>query len=133
MDTLMSYTFYIVDLKVPRLFESYAKSISHIFSHNMGMDSTIKKENENEWIHRQLATEEGKYYEDTTNTSIPLSLACILFFVFFVLSSGFYCIIFLWKNPLNGFFFTGMLFTTIEDADTVSKKVRNTFLLSFVV
>ena len=131
MDTLMSYTLYI-DLKVPRLFESYAKSISHIFSHNMSMDSTIKKENENEWIHRQLATEEGKYYEDTTNTSIPLSLACILFFVFFVLSSGFYCIIFLWKNPLNGFFFTGMLFTTIEDADTVSKKVRNTFLLSLV-
>ena len=92
-----------------------------------------KKEKENEWINRQLATEEEKYYEDTIDSFIPFSLASLLFFVFFLLSSGFYCIVFLWKNPLEGFFFTGLLFTTIEDADTVPKKVNNSLFISSVL
>ena len=94
------------------------------------MDVKEKKEKENEWIIRQLAIEEEKYYEGTIDSFIPFPLASLLFFVFFLLSSGFYCIVFMWKNPLDGFFFTGMLFTTIEDADTVPKKVKKCLSMS---
>ena len=95
----------------------------------MAIDRHQKKEKENEWINRQLATEEEKYCEDTIESSIPFSIAAPLFFVFLVISSALYCIVFMWKNPLDGFFFTGMLYTTIEDAETVSKKVSKCFLL----
>ena len=93
----------------------------------MAIDTHQKKEKENEWINRQLATEEEKYYEDTIESSIPFSIASLLFFVFLVISSALYCIVFMWTNPLDGFFFTGMLYTTIEDAETVSKKVSKCF------
>ena len=96
----------------------------------MNMDVKEKKEKENEWIIRQLAIEEEKYYQGTIDSFIPFPLASLLFFVFFLLSSGFYCIVFMWKNPLEGFFFTGMLFTTIENADTVPKKVKKYISLS---
>ena len=98
----------------------------------MAIDTHQKKEKENEWINRQLATEEEKYYEDTIESSIPFSIASLLFFVFLIISSALYCIVFMWKNPLDGFFFTGMLYTTIEDEDTVSKKVRK-FFTTFLV
>ena len=97
------------------------------------MDVKEKKEKENEWIIRQLAIEEEKYYEGTIDSFIPFPLASLLFFVFFLLSSGFYCIVFMWKNPLDGFFFTGMLFTTIEDADTVPKKVKKIIFMSTLI
>ena len=109
--------------------EAYAQSSSHKFS-KMNMDVKEKKENENEWIIRQLAIEEEKYFEGTIDSFIPFPLASLLFFVFSLLSSGFYCIVFMWKNPLDGFFFTGMLFTTIEDADTVPNKVKKCLSMS---
>ena len=130
----LCYNFFLFDinLQVLRGLESYAESISHKFSQRMAIDTHQTKEKENEWINRQLATEEEKYYEDTIESSIPFSIASLLFFVFFVISSALYCIVFMWKNPLDGFFFTGMLYTTIEDADTVSKKVSKFFTTSLV-
>ena len=78
-----------------------------------------------------MENEEEKYVDDTIGTSMPLAFSALLFSFFFMLSSVFYCALFLWRNPLDGLFFTGMLFTTTEDAYTVSK-VRLTFIVVFI-
>ena len=97
---------------------------------NIQQPSNHLKENANDGVNKNIEIEEEKYADDTIGTLLPLAFSALLFSLFFILSSVFYCALFLWRNPLDGLFFTGMLFTTTEDADTVSK-VRCTFIVVF--
>ena len=65
-----------------------------------------------------------KYFDQPDIARMPPLISAMLFSFFLVLSAFFYSLLFLWKNPLDGFFFTGMLFTTVGGVDT-GPKVRN--------
>ena len=62
------------------------------------------------------------YMDHLIYTSLPLPLLFFVCTLFFIFSSIYYCAIFMWKNPVDGLFFTGMLFTTTENAE-ISLKV----------
>jgi len=109
----------------------YAKPLSDTFLKNIQQPSHHHKQNANDGVNKNMENEEEKYVDDTIGTSMPLAFSALLFSFFFMLSSVFYCALFLWRNPLDGLFFTGMLFTTTEDAYTVSK-VRLTFIVVFI-
>ena len=110
---------------------SYAKPLSCAFLKNIQQPSNHLKQNVNDGVNKNVEIEDEKHVEDTILTSMPLAFSALLFSLFFILSSMFYCALFLWRNPLDGLFFTGMLFTTTEDADTVLKYTQSFLFRSY--
>ena len=85
----------------------------------------IKHMSDDKWEKdKNKAISGEKYFDQPNIATMPPLVSAMLFSFFLVLSAFFYCLLFLWKNPLDGFFFTGMLFTTVGGVDT-GPKVRN--------
>ena len=85
----------------------------------------IKHMSDDKWEKdKNKAISEEKYFDQPNIATMPPLVSAMLFSFFLVLSAFFYSLLFLWKNPLDGFFFTGMLFTTVGCVDT-GPKVRN--------
>ena len=67
----------------------------------------------------------------STIASLSITTSAVLFCAFLLLSSTYYCLIFLWKSPLDGLHFTGMTFSTIGSSDTVPEASINIFLFCY--
>ena len=85
----------------------------------------IKHMSDDKWEKdKNKAISGEKYFDHPNIATMPPLVSAMLFSFFLVLSAFFYSLLFLWKNPLDGFFFTGMLFTTVGGVDT-GPKVRS--------
>ena len=114
--------------KVPSILEKQLKTLSSNLLRAIQSSNEYIKRTDNKCINDNVAINEERNIGNMIDTSIPVTTSALLFSVFFVLTSIFYCIIFLWKNPLDGLFLTGMLFTTTGSADTIPKVKKGIFI-----